>query len=425
MKKYTPYFLLTLYFFVYTIPQTILSFVHSYDRVINQVFVISILNLVSFLYLYREYKSLNVFDKIRQNYHLLSYFGIIFIAILSIVVAENKVESLFTLSRYIIYFFSFFTILFLSIKINKTYLNFFITLSMLAIFIESFFINLLIFDSVIVNGNFLERSNDFRGFAGNINISSFSILSKSLIPIYILFNSTNQYLKIIACVFISSSFLSIFLLMSRGAILAAIVVFLIIGLNIILSNKKKNYIRSIYLTISICLSFLSYNYINDKNITNIISERFSTVTNPQSDDSVNERVNFSLAAFSSIKKNPILGIGIGNWKIKSIDLNKDIIQNYRVPYFVHNDFLQLAAEIGVIGGLLYIFFIFYPVILIIKGLINSFRFDLNFFILLILTVFIVDSLINFPIDRAINFIYFIFTIAAFYNFNKIFKLNEK
>jgi O-antigen ligase len=213
--------------------------------------------------------------------------------------------------------------------------------------------------------------------------------------------------------------------MSRGTILAAVLVFLMIGLNIILSKKKKNYIRSIYLIICICFSFLSYNYINDKNITNIISERFSTVTDPQSDDSVNERVNFSLAAISSIKENPILGIGIGNWKIKSIDLNKDIIQNYRVPYFVHNDFLQLAAEIGVIGGLLYLFFIFYPIILIIKLLMNSFQFDFNFFILLILTIFIVDSLLNFPMDRAINFIYFLFTIAAFYNFNKIFTVNEK
>ncbi len=425
MKKYIPYILLTLYFFVYTIPQTILTFVHSYDRIVNQVFVISVLNIVSFIYLYKEYKGVDVYDKIRQNYHLLSYCGIIFIAILSIIVAENKVESLFTLSRYIIFFFSFFIILFLSIIINKTYLNFFLALSMAAILIESLFINLMIFDYVIINGNFLERSNDFRGFAGNINISSFSILSKCIIPIYILYTSKNKYLNIIAAIFISSSFLSIFLLMSRGSILAAVLIFIIIGLNLVLSNKKKNYIRSIYLTICLCFSFLSYNLINDKNITNLISERFATVANPQSDDSVNERVNFSLAAISSIKNNPILGIGIGNWKIKSIELNKDIIQNYRIPYFVHNDFLQLAAEIGILGGLLYLFFVFYPVIFILKGLINSFKFDLNFFILLIFTVFIVDSLINFPIDRAINFIYFIFTIAAFYNFNKIFMLNEK
>ena len=425
MKKYIPYILLTLYFFVYTIPQTILTFVHSYDIIVNQVFVISVLNIVSFIYLYKEYKGVDVYDKIRQNYHLLSYCGIIFIAILSIIVAENKVESLFTLSRYIIFFFSFFIILFLSIIINKTYLNFFLALSMAAILIESLFINLMIFDYVIINGNFLERSNDFRGFAGNINISSFSILSKCIIPIYILYTSKNKYLNIIAAIFISSSFLSIFLLMSRGSILAAVLIFIIIGLNLVLSNKKKNYIRSIYLTICLCFSFLSYNLINDKNITNLISERFATVANPQSDDSVNERVNFSLAAISSIKNNPILGIGIGNWKIKSIELNKDIIQNYRIPYFVHNDFLQLAAEIGILGGLLYLFFVFYPVIFILKGLINSFKFDLNFFILLIFTVFIVDSLINFPIDRAINFIYFIFTIAAFYNFNKIFMLNEK
>tara|TARA_B100001059_G_scaffold81784_1_gene79863 strand:- start:36422 stop:37045 length:624 start_codon:yes stop_codon:yes gene_type:complete len=207
--------------------------------------------------------------------------------------------------------------------------------------------------------------------------------------------------------------------------LALITVFILIFLNVVLSNKKKNYIKSIYLILCICFSFLSYNYINDKNITNIVSERFSTIADPQSDASVNQRVTYYSGALSSIKENPLLGIGIGNWKIQSIVFSKDIIEGYTIPYFVHNDFLQLAAEIGIIGGLLYIFFIFYPVIIILKKLVNSFQFDFNFLILLILTVFIIDSLINFPIDRAINFTFFIFSIAAFYNINKPIRLNEE
>ena len=92
----------------------------------------------------------------------------------------------------------------------------------------------------------------------------------------------------------------------------------------------------------------------------LLTERFSNVTNPVADESVNERLNFYTTAIQSIGDNPFLGIGIGNWKIKSIDLSKDIIKSYRVPYFAHNDFLQFLAEIGIIGGICFMFFYTLP-----------------------------------------------------------------
>ena len=107
------------------------------------------------------------------------------------------------------------------------------------------------------------------------------------------------------------------------------------------------------------MAYYPYNLINEKNAYNILSERFSNVTNPTVDGSVNERLNFFNAAIKSIINNPILGIGYGNWKIKSCDLNKDIIKSYRVPYFAHNDFLQITAEIGIVGGLCLCFSIFF------------------------------------------------------------------
>ena len=36
---------------------------------------------------------------------------------------------------------------------------------------------------------------------------------------------------------------------------------------------------------------------------------------------------------------------------------------YTVPYYVHNDFLQIGAEIGIIGMLLFFYFIFNPFII--------------------------------------------------------------
>ena len=54
------------------------------------------------------------------------------------------------------------------------------------------------------------------------------------------------------------------------------------------------------------------------------------------------------------KSNPIFGVGIGNWKLSSISYDKDDITGYIVPYHAHSDFIQLGAELGIIGFLLYL-----------------------------------------------------------------------
>ena len=194
------------------------------------------------------------------------------------------------------------------------------------------------------------------------------------------------------------------LLMSRAAIIALSLVFISIILLSVLANKKKYFFANGLIILSLSISIFSYNLINEKNAYNYIGERFSNVTNPIADGSVKERLNFYTTSVQSIIDNPILGIGIGNWKIKSIDLSKDIIRSYRVPYFVHNDFLQMAAEIGIIGGLCFVFFIFYPLFISFKNTIQHFRFDLDFMIFLIFLVYIIDSMLNFPFARPMNLI---------------------
>ena len=52
--------------------------------------------------------------------------------------------------------------------------------------------------------------------------------------------------------------------------------------------------------------------------------------------------------------NPIFGVGLGNWKLKSIDYDSRDIVGYVVPYHAHSDFIQLGAELGIIGFLLYL-----------------------------------------------------------------------
>tara|TARA_Y100001958_G_C21167265_1_gene499802 strand:- start:625 stop:1164 length:540 start_codon:yes stop_codon:yes gene_type:complete len=166
----------------------------------------------------------------------------------------------------------------------------------------------------------------------------------------------------------------------------------------------------------VILSLYTYQYFNQNNTSSRVVERFSNVLNPTADQSVRERLDFYNTAFQSIKNKPLLGIGIGNWKLISIDYSKGLIEDYKVPYHVHNDFLQVAAEIGLFGGIAYIYFIFFPFLISIKKFLIDKEKNLNQYALvfLIFGVYIIDSLLNFPMVRPANFIYLLFAIALFY-----------
>jgi putative inorganic carbon (hco3(-)) transporter len=55
-----------------------------------------------------------------------------------------------------------------------------------------------------------------------------------------------------------------------------------------------------------------------------------------------------------IKENPVLGVGLGNWKIAVLEQENKVNKGFVYSYKAHNDFLENTAETGIIGGLLYI-----------------------------------------------------------------------
>ena len=414
MRVSVNYLILSLYFFVYITPQYATNLFIAFDRVFPQMLVISILNIFSFLYVFKNNNFQVFLSKFEHKKHFISYLLVVIISTVSLGVAANFMEGLSSLVKLFNLFIAFCLIIALTSNKKLNILKYFLIVTFISVFIESVLINFLVIDSVIINGNFLVRQNEFSGFAANINIGSFSVLIKSIVPIYLIFNTKNYLIRVLSMIFLYSCFLSIFLLMSRAAVLSLILVLLSIFLLTVISNKLKYYIKSSWIIFILIISVFSYNLVNEKNAYNILTERFANVTNPGADESVNERLNFYTTAVQSIGENPLLGIGVGNWKIKSIDLSKDIIASYRVPYFVHNDFLQFTAEIGIIGGLCFLFFIFYPFIISFIRALKHRLFNLDFMIFLIFLIYIVDSMLNFPIERPMNYIYLCFTIALFY-----------
>ena len=72
------------------------------------------------------------------------------------------------------------------------------------------------------------------------------------------------------------------------------------------------------------------------------------------EESTNTRIRYYQYGIDQIIKNPIFGVGLGNWKIESIERDKQNIISYIIPYTMHNDFLEVGAELGVIGLVFYL-----------------------------------------------------------------------
>lgn len=78
--------------------------------------------------------------------------------------------------------------------------------------------------------------------------------------------------------------------------------------------------------------------------------------------SVKSRILIWKTTFEIIKKNPLMGVGPGNFKINYLKYcteKKDVLTPVKENVEnVHNDFLEITAETGIIGLLLFIFLLF-------------------------------------------------------------------
>lgn len=387
------------------------------------------LNLIGLLFLvitllYRQIDFSEIFKK--RIFILLAIFNI-WIGI-SYFYAINPIESLVVFSQYFSWLLLY-LLFYISLKSMKKPFYFISIIMSLYLVVEIVMILYPILTMDLTQG-IQYRSNLYLGAAANINITAFSLLYK--IPFLMYFINQlkiNTVIKIILpTLVVSASFFIInTLLLTRSAILTTLVFSLLFILTgAYLSFSKK--IITGYSRILILSLFISYglNTIISNKYGGTLSSinRLQTITNnfsedsTQKDGSITQRLNFYSQAISQIKENPILGVGIGNWKIKSIDADKKNIVGYKVPYHVHNDFLELATETGIIGVGLYALIIIFSLSFIFKLLLENLftQFDKNEFILVICVIaffiaFLIDSMLNFPIARPIEIIVFILMIS--------------
>ena len=416
---------------IYFIPN-----LEAYDRIGNQWLALSIINLIIFLFIIYIKKSIAFISELFSNKIIIFYSLFLFFSIISIIKSENLPESIITFSNYFSVFYCFLNLIILSNLLIKPK-KFFIDLIVLFFITELWLSFYPMLKDISSFGGPIARSMSYMGASANINVTSFSIVFKLPFVLYYLETRKKLFSKFLVLVLISISFFVIIILNSRGAFLGVLLVFLLYLFSIFFL-KRNNDLKSkllksglviIPLIFSILLSNLALNSrtenaLYNKNYT--FYNRASTISFSTKDGSINQRLRYYKQALTSISKNIFFGIGIGNWKLRSIEYDKENIFQYVIPYHAHNDFLQIGTESGVLAMTSYIMiFIFIVLMLYNFYLKDKDDQDRMFFLLVFssILVYILDSSLNFPIARPINQLSLILVFVLIFNLKNRKKLN--
>ena len=405
------------YFFIFLfLSFYILPVFGASDKAAVQWLAISLLGFLGFIYfvITKSFKFKFLLNFL--PFRLYSLF--ILLSILSIFYSDNIIISFHEISHLLSLYLV--LILFFNLSFN-TEINFTtISLSIVSFgFIEAFFslyplINLA-FNNFAAVFNLVNLDvNLFIGVTGNRNITTASLIVKIPFVFYLFYkySGIKQFL-----IFLLSSFilLPIFLISSRSALLSLT----LISISLFCFNFYKN---SSFLTIksyvlilfSIALSFIASLYIIPTAQTNGVKKLASIeITNQSSSN----RFELWSNAIDYIYNNPIIGSGIGNWKVNSAAYWGSLGESYLVPYHAHNDFLHYTTELGLSGGLVYLALFLLLFYYCYKILRTNALIAITLFCSLL--AYFVDSNLNFPYDRPIMQIMFILLIFLITKFKTI------
>ena len=400
------------------------------DKIAPQWLIMSLFNLLVGIYIFikRKYFGISITTTL-NSILVIIYFSFIVWAFFSYYYAINSTEVLVNIARQfnVMIMFIHMGILLFAIKQKASVISMIITI---ILFIEVYSV---IEQAMEMIKNYGEiYSGSLKGVTANRNITAFSIAIKIPFVLFLVFNSNKFLYKFLYFFLIFGSLLSISMIQSRASFIAVgfiLISFVIMNLFLFFRNKNKNRPLSsiLYFIFPLVFAiFINQLLVADKGADAI--SRAATISLSTNDGSVNQRLRYYEDVLGHVKSNPIFGVGLGNWKLKSIDYDKNDIVGYIVPYHAHSDFIQLGAELGILGFILYLgLFIcvtYFGIKLINKSILTYKDKVFIFFLIVSLGVYSIDANLNFPIARPQVLVVWTM-ILALINYYFIFNKNSK
>lgn len=298
---------------------------------------------------------INKFDRaIFKNLVVKIYVIYIIICAISLLYTDNLISGIHEILKIFLYF----NFLLLGIYFLKNKEDF--NLSYLLNFFYIFQLLIVITAVISIIFNYTNDVVWFKmKFTGNLFANSnlcsqilFLLLPFSLYGIYAGRNRRGKVFPIIA----SLSALFIIFLLASKAVIIALIIMLVVMASIYFYNKKPSKTRILSITAILLILIVG---------TSIMLSTYSTSI--LEINSFQVRKELWSRTFLSIKDKPILGHGIGSWRVsnwnylpENIDSENEVIKLFintkdgsKLYERPHNDFLWILSEIGVLGFICY------------------------------------------------------------------------
>jgi len=217
----------------------------SIDRIGNQWLYLSMINLIGTVIIYFKHDAHFKFIQLKKNYILKWYFLFFITGIISLLSSSNLSESIITLNQYFNSLFALYLMVYFLNDISHP--EKFIVRMLSFLFLAEIYFSFSPLINDISSGSLKFRSMSYSGLAANINITSFSLVFKIPILLYLIISVKKLYQKFSLSFLLLISLYTIYILGSRGALLGLLISFgaYILYLMIYAKNLKDN-LKSLY-----------------------------------------------------------------------------------------------------------------------------------------------------------------------------------
>ena len=364
---------------------------------------------ILFIFMHRQHFASAIQGIFKYKFTLVFSFLVAW-ASLSYFYAINPTETLVTGARLITTFLVFIV---LSILFYKQPLPALLTgISVIMAFV-------LLYDSLVLlktfSGNLTTMSLDeniiaLRGNHGNKNVMAAALLIKFPFVLWLIIN--NKLLgKLLAAFVLIMGVTGLLILNTRSTYVGLLIIAIIFIATTLYfkskQNKKAIFTQIAYLIIPVIIGYFIANmFLGTAVQMQDAQGGYGTVTKRIGDITVaseeNSRLRLWKNAIDYSIKHPLIGCGYGNWKLASIPYEIFHTTELFVPYHAHNDFFEMFADLGILGGLSFaLLFLLVPIITFSIWKNESFN-NLHLaatILFMAVTCYAVDAFLNFPAER--------------------------
>ena len=364
---------------------------------------------IAFIFMHLQHYAEAVHGIFKYKFTIVFTFLVAWAAI-SYFYAINPIETLVTGSRLVTTYLVFIV---LSILFYKQPLPILLTgISVIMAFV-------LLYDSLMLLNTFSSNLTTMdldqnilalRGNHGNKNMMAASLLIKFPFVLWLIIN--NKLLgKLLAAFVLVMGVTGLLVLNTRSTYVGLIIIAIIFIATTLYfkskENKKAILSQIAFLIIPIVIGYFIANVFLDtavqmqdtQGLYGSITKRIGDITLASEE---NSRLRLWENAIDYSIKHPLIGCGYGNWKLASIPYTIFHTTDLYVDYHAHNDFFEMFADLGLLGGISF-------ALLFLLVLIATFSIWKNksfnhlhlaaTILFMSITCYAVDAFFNFPAER--------------------------